>query len=172
LTAPDVQGPKRRKGEASEDVKHVPSSLLAGNRADIPWFGTIVGASEIGVTDIDVALRPSYGIRQEAVHVGGKRDTANLIGAEAKEEPLSGQVNGQCRDDPVRSVISLEMFLEKYDTVRLLPGACGTFTPQQVILYRVHQDKVPLFPGPGQSLEGKESEPANTYDPDLFHDMP
>lgn len=91
LVAPDVQGLKRRKLYIPEDFKHILLSRLPCDRTDIPWLGTIIRASELGMTHVDIPLRATYGVREKKVNFRGQRNPSKFFCAQTNQEPSTGK---------------------------------------------------------------------------------
>jgi hypothetical protein len=64
LVAPNVQRPKWFNFQTPKDLIHVLFAFFLGNCADIAGFITIIRASEISMTQVDVSLGAAAGIRE------------------------------------------------------------------------------------------------------------
>jgi hypothetical protein len=82
------------------------------------------------MTDIDISVGSTNGIREERLHIRGQGTAAKSLGPQTKQKPLGSQVDRQCGDDPVWCVGPGKMLFQKRHAVSLFQSDIRAFTPQ------------------------------------------
>jgi hypothetical protein len=169
LERPDDQRLKAGIFYLGEQIEHALFAGFLSNRTDITGFDTIVRASEIGMTYINIIIVTLHEIGQKRFDPGRWWNTSKSIGFLSEKTPFSGKVDGQCGNNPIRLLIGVQALFEVSHAVCMFEDSAGAFGPHEIRLILVHQNEsdVPVFFR--QISNGMQSESAHAYDPYLSH---
>jgi hypothetical protein len=125
LERPDDQRLKTGIGYPGEQIEHITFAGFLGSGTDMARFDTIVRASEIGMAYIDVATVSLHGVGQNRFDLRRQWRRLKSLGAVSDQAPFSGQVDGQCGNDPVRPLIGFQVSFKVRHPVRLFENSIG-----------------------------------------------